>query len=181
MGKTTHSAAGRARAAMALVATAGLAFLTSCGYHLVGSGKGAFPEVKTLRVPPFENNTGKIELGQRITEQVVEELARRGGYRITSAPGADATLQGKILEYRRTPVAFDAEGRANRYEVAVQVQVTLVTGAGDTLYTSQDYLFRETYDRVEDPSRFFDQEILAYDVIAEDLARTLVSNILDAY
>jgi hypothetical protein len=65
--------------------------------------------------------------------------------------------------------------------VAVTAQVSLVDRNGKLLYQDPNYTFRSEYQISTQPSAFFDQESPALDRLSGDFARTLVSNILEAY
>lgn len=160
-----------------------LGLLVGCGYQL--SGKNTFlPErIKVIFVAPFENRTTRPEIEQRVTEAVAKELSKRGGYRvIASAEGADAILQGAITEYRRNPVAFNAQGRAVRIETVVTLQASLRDlGSSELLWSQGSLVFRQQYDVSEAEATYFDQESTALSEIAQGVASTLVSSIFEGF
>ena len=94
-----------------------------------------------MRVPPFESTTGKVELGQGSRSRWWKNC-RGAACQVTSTPEADATLRGKILNIgaRQWP----RRGPRQPLRSGVTVQVTLVNKDQETLYTSQDFVFRET-------------------------------------
>ena len=163
-----------------------LVIASGCGYALQGSGPGVLPEsVQSIAIRPFENNTQRPEIEQRVTEEVARQFARRKRYKIVSDPGtADAVLDGAIQTFRTIPVQFSQAGRAVRVETTVTLQATVRETATDQVLWSQSNLtFREQYDVPEDPAGegFFDQETLALDDIAEGAAGTLVTSILEGF
>jgi outer membrane lipopolysaccharide assembly protein LptE/RlpB len=163
--------------------------LASCGYHLVGRG-GALPEgVKSVGVPMFENQTRKAEVEQRFTEQMVEELSTRSDVRILSgAEGADALLRGVITGYETSPVVLTSEGRASRYEVTVTASVRLEDlRESRMLWANDQFVFRRQYEVESDllpgagSDVFFDQEIVAIEVVAREFADSVVTAILEGF
>jgi hypothetical protein len=52
-----------------LLAVAALIAMGGCGYRLAGHNQLLPPSVKIIAVPPFENQTRRPEIEQRITEQ----------------------------------------------------------------------------------------------------------------
>ena len=156
---------------------------TGCGYRLAGRNQLLPPSVKTIAIPPFENQTKRPEIDQRITEQVTATFIERGGYRTTAREtGADAILIGLVTGYDVTPVTVGSEGRATRYEVVITASVELASlPAREVLFRSSHFVFKKQYN-VEDPSlTFFNQEIVAIDEIAKDFAESVVSSILEGF
>lgn len=156
---------------------------SACGYQLAGRGTGAIPEhIKVIALAPFENRTSRPEIEQRVTEQVANELVKRGRYRVvTSQDGADALLVGAVNEYRTTPVQFTAEGRATRVEAVVSMEATFRDLTTDEVLWSQSgLLFREQYD-VPGSGEFTEQETVALDEIAQGAAEALVASIFEGF
>ncbi|HEX6158653.1 MAG TPA: hypothetical protein VF111_00710, partial [Thermoanaerobaculia bacterium] len=61
------------------------ASLSGCGYALVGRSNNLLdPSVKTIEVPAFVNRTTRVELEQRVTQEVAEELVSRGRLRLVT-------------------------------------------------------------------------------------------------
>lgn len=175
------NARGR-RTAVVLLATLAL---PACGYALVGrgAGPGVIPdEVRTVAVLPFENRTTRPEIDQRITEEVAREFAKRSRRRVVADPdGADAVMDGAVVQFRTQPVEFNSAGRATRVETVVMLAATLRETASDRVLWSQSRLmFREQYD-VADDRDIFAEETLALDVVARGAASTLVTSIVEGF
>ena len=171
-----------ARAAV-LLAVAVPLIAAACGYRLAGRNQLLPPSVKVIAIPPFENQTRRPEIEQRITEKVTETFIRRGGYRATaSETGADALLKGEVTGYDITPVSVGAEGRATRYEVVITASVELrKVPEGEVLFRSSHFVFKKQYDVSGSGLTFFDQEITAITEIAQDFAESVVTSILEGF
>ena len=61
------------------------------------------------------------------------------------------------------------------------MRVVLTARDGRVLYENQNYTFREQYQVSRELSSFFEEESPAVDRLSRDLARTLVSNVLEAF
>jgi len=172
---------GRAAAFAFALAAALLAGLANCGYHLQGTG-GALPStVKTVAVLPFGRQVPVLQLDQRVTEAVTRELAQRARVKVQSTKdGADAILSGTITAYSVAPLSYDASGRANRYQVSMTAKVQLTDRDGKVIFQSPGYRFSEVYERNSDPATYISQELVAYSAVANDFARALVANIMEA-
>jgi TolB-like protein len=170
----------RRATAILLLVLAGLT--QGCGYRLSGMPVGRIGEIKVIAVLPFENRTNRPEIEQRVTEEVAEELTRRGRYRVVTDPSAaDAVLEGAVTSYRTTPVQFTDAGRATRVEAVVTIQATLRESLRDEVLWSQSGLiFKEQYE-VPETTEFFDKESVALDDIAEGAAGVLITSILEGF
>lgn len=157
--------------------------LVACGYHLIGKGSSVLPEhVRVIVIVPFANRTSRPEIEQRVTEELANEMSKRGRYSVvTDRSAADAMLDGAITAYRTVPVQFSAAGRATRVEAIVTIQATLRDLSDDAVLWSQSGLvFREQFD-VSEGTQFFDQETIALDSIAQGAASALVTSILEGF
>lgn len=76
----------------------GVWWLPGCGY-MVGNAYG--PEVRTVEVPIFQNDTFRRGLEYQLTEAIQKEIQTRTPYRLVSGPGADTRLTGRIVGARK--------------------------------------------------------------------------------
>lgn len=77
-----------------LVATIALLGLPGCGY-MVGNAYG--PEVRTVDVPIFKNDTFRRGIEYQLTEAVQKEIQTRTPFKLARGPGADTRLTGRIV------------------------------------------------------------------------------------
>jgi hypothetical protein len=173
------------RHALALLLVAGLALLApACGYHVVGKGSNLPAHVKTIGVAAFQNNTTRPELGQRVTEQIIEELVGRGKYQVTSdTRGVDAVLRGTITSWNSKSLQIGEEdSSAEKVNVTLHASVTFEDRVQRRVtWQADDYTFSAEYDVIGDPDAYFDTELGAVDDVADDFARAVVSAILTGF
>jgi hypothetical protein len=114
---------------------------------------------------------------------VVQEFATRTKYRITpDASASDAVLHGTVLSTHTTPLTYDTQtGRASSVLVIVSMSVSLNDRQGRVLYQNPVYTFREQYQVSQELSSFFEEDSPALQRLSHEFARTLVSNILEAF
>jgi outer membrane lipopolysaccharide assembly protein LptE/RlpB len=168
--------------AAALVAA--ICFLgTGCGYHTAGHANLLPSDLRTIAVPAFVNQTQTYKIEQMLTGAVVQEFATRTHYRIvTASDSADATLHGTVLSTYTTPLTYDSKtGRAASILVIVSMNVSLADRQGRVLYQNPSYTFREQYEVSQELSSFFEEDSPAFQRLSREFARTLVSNILEAF
>ena len=74
-----------------LAAAVASAFQSGCGY-MVGNGFG--PEIRTVSVPLFQNNTYRRNIEYQLTEAVQKEIQNRTPFRLA---GGDAQDQKRVM------------------------------------------------------------------------------------
>jgi hypothetical protein len=156
----------------------------ACGYHTVGQGSRLPADVHTVAIPTFENKTTAYHVEQLLTEAVVREFLARTQYRVVSLNDghADAVLRGTVLITRVDPVTYDsATGRSTSGMVSLTMKITLADKNGKILYDNPNYSFHEPYQISREPSSFFQEETPALRRLVAELARNLVSNVLETY
>jgi outer membrane lipopolysaccharide assembly protein LptE/RlpB len=172
-----------ALAALVSAIFAGCSLLAGCGYHVAGRASRLPQNVHVLAVPVFINQTQTYRIEQLLTHDVVREFLGRTRYRVISTTAeSDATLKGTVLSAQASPLTYDAQsGRISSAVVTVTMKVTLTDKAGRVLFENQNYRFREQYQVSREVTSFFEEETPALQRMSQDFARTLVSDILEAF
>lgn len=160
-----------------------LLFTTGCGYHAAGKANLLPSDLRTLAVPAFVNQTQTYKVEQMLTAAVVQEFSTRTNYRVVTQPdSADAVLRGTVLATSTTPLTYDSKtGRAASVLVIVSMSVSLADKQGKMLYQNPSYVFREQYQVSQELSSFFEEDSPAFERLSREFARTLVSNVLEAF
>ncbi len=163
-------------------------FSSGCGYALAGRGSFLPAYIRTVAVPQLENRTTFLQVEQILTEKVRNEFIGRGKYQVTTEPvGADAVLSGTITGIGVQPVGFTDLQLASRYLFTLTMSVKFTDARTNEVLWSNDALtFREEYDLgtsagALEGATFLDQERTSFDRISTDLARTVVTAILEAF
>ena len=156
---------------------------TGCGYHTAGKANLLPSDLRTISVPAFVNQTQTYKIEQMLTAAVVQEFSTRTTYRIITQPdSADAVLRGTVLTTSATPLTYDSKtGRAASVLVIVSMSVSLKDSQGKVLYQNPSYVFREQYQVSQELSSFFEEDSPAFQRLSREFARTLVSNVLEAF
>jgi hypothetical protein len=169
------------RAALAMAA---LAFSASCGYHISGHADALPTTVKTSAVPAFTNATTRYKLTDRMPEAIAREFITRTRYRVVPREDqADAILRGAVLNYLVAPTIFDqTTGRAATVELHVTLQINLVERTtGKVLFSRPSFEVRERYQISTDPARYFEESDPALARASQQVARQVVSAILENF
>jgi outer membrane lipopolysaccharide assembly protein LptE/RlpB len=161
-----------------------ISLLSSCGYHTATKGGSQIPNLNTLAVPAFANQTTTYKVEQTLTSAVVKELLKRTNYKLVYREdgSADATLRGTVTGAAAYPQTYDPQtSRASSMIVAVNMKVTLVARDGRVLYDNPNYSFRDQYQISREINSFFEEETPALERLSRDFARSLVSDMLEAF
>jgi len=163
---------------------------SGCGYALAGRGSFLPDYISVVGIPTFENRSSFSQVEQVLTDKVRTEFIGRGKYRvIPDSPGSDAVLTGEILSISVQPVGFNEQQLASRYlfiwtiKVAfTDAQTQMVLWSNDALTVRGEYeLSQRGSDTTNLGSTFVDQERTSADRIATDVARSVVTSILEAF
>jgi hypothetical protein len=179
----------RRLSALALVVVAIMAS-SGCGYALAGRGSFLPADIRVVGIPLLENRTPIQRIDQTITEKVRTEFIGRGKYEIVPGTGGvHAVLSGAILSFVSQPVGLDQQlASASRYRFTVTMRVQFTDSrSGEVLWSNETLTFSEEYDvRTRGGTQLegavlIEQEGPAVDRLATDLARAVVSAILEAF
>jgi hypothetical protein len=159
--------------------------LGSCGYHLAGQANLVPKTVHTIALPPFGNSTVRYKLSDLLPEAISRELISRTRYQIVNDPTqADAVLRGTVINYGAYPSLFDqATGRTSGIQINLRLDVSLVERAtGKVIYARPTFDVHERYEvSATNNYQYFDESGAALERLSKDVARDLVTSILDNF
>lgn len=112
-----------------LLTSAFLLLFSSCKVNYSFSGASVSPDVKTVSIQYFKNNStlGPPMLSQQVTEALKNIFTSQTNLGLVSRDG-DLNFEGEIISYLTTPVALQANDQAalNRLTITVNVRFTNV-------------------------------------------------------
>jgi RNase P/RNase MRP subunit p29 len=140
--------------------------------------------VHTIAVQPFANRTIRYKLAQELPADITREFISRTHYKIVTDPNsADAVLAGAVINYISYPIVTDqATGRATTMQVIAYLRVTLTERTtGKVLFSRPNLEAREQYQISEDPQAYFDESGVGMQRLGRDVARSVVTAILENF
>jgi outer membrane lipopolysaccharide assembly protein LptE/RlpB len=171
----------KARIALAAMCLA----LSSCGYHVAGKADLVPKDVHTIAIPPFANATVKYKLTDQLPEAISREFITRTRYKPVIDPAqADAVLHGTVVNYVAFPTVIDqATGRTSGLQVNVTLNVSLVDrSTGKTIYAQPNMQVHQRYElSITNNPQYFDESGAGLQRLSRDVARDLVSSILENF
>lgn len=82
--------------------------VAACNYTFSGGG-GLPPNIKTVYVPPVENETPIFDLTEALTQGLLDAARGRLGVQLASEQNADAVIEATIVNYRDSAINFEAQ------------------------------------------------------------------------
>lgn len=163
-----------------------LAALTTgaCGYHVAGKADTVPKTVRTIYVPAWANNTQKYRLTDKLPQDISREFVARTRYQIVNrAEDADAVLTGSVANYQIFPIVFDpATARASAVQFVVTLNATLTERTtGKVIFSRPGFTFNQRYEISTKQEVYFDESDPAIDRVSREVARSLVSAILEGF
>ncbi len=158
--------------------------LTGCGYHVGGHGDMLPKTLRSIAIPAFGNNTTRYKLTESLPGAIGREFLARTRYRIEADPReADAVLYGVVKNIYSAPTIFDQKtGRASGIEVTVSMEIKLVQReSGKVLYERTNLEHRGRYEVATDQTQYFDESPGALNRISQEVARQVVSSVLEVF
>ncbi len=160
-----------------------------CGYALAGRGSFLPAEIRIVGIPQLENESTFFNVEQVLSEKLRTEFIGRGKFRVVpEAIGADAVLTGTVTSISVQPVAFTDQQLASRYLFVMTMKVEFTESTTSRVLWSNDSLvYRETYELAVqgansvEGATFLDQQRASFDRIASDVARSVVTAIVEAF
>jgi curli biogenesis system outer membrane secretion channel CsgG len=173
---------------LVLVLLAALA-TPGCGYALAGRGAFIPAYINVVGIPQLVNATAFFELEQILTQKIRTEFIGRGRYTVVNDPeGADAVVTGTVTAVYVQPVGFTEQQLASRYQFTLTMNVQFTdTRTSQILWSNSALTFREEYELSTrsnvalEGATFLSQERSSFDRIADDVARTVVTAIVEAF
>jgi hypothetical protein len=155
-----------------------------CGYHVAGHTDLLPASIHTICVPAFSNLTVKYRLTDHLPEAIAREFISRTRYRIVAEPEqADAVLSGAVINYLSFPTVFDpATGRASTVQFQVTMNIKLTERAtGKVLYSAPNMVMKNQYEISTTTRDYFEESDTALDRMSREVARGVVSGILEHF
>lgn len=138
----------------------------------------------SIAVMPFFNVSTQYKIADSLSKAVTRELISRTRYQINAdAEHADAVLTGSVNNFVSYATTFDpVTGRASGVQAVLQMQVTLrERTTGKVLFTRPSMEVHERYEISVDPKAYFDESSTAVDRLSRDVARSVVSAVLENF
>lgn len=161
-----------------------LIVLSSCGYHVAGKADLVPKSIQTIAIPAFATGTSRYKLVDILPQAIGTEFLTRTRFKVVNDPTqADAVLQGNVMAAYANPNVNDPNtGVSISVRVTVVLAVKLVErNTGKVLYSRTNWVMHQDYAAAPDPHQLFDESGPAFDRLSRDVARDLVSAVVENF
>lgn len=162
-----------------ILALFAVAISSGCaGYRL---GSMLPPDIKTVYVPSFKNETSEPLIETECHRAVIEELQRDGSLKIADEETADAILRVRIRDYRLEPVVFDPQNRSNvrQYRIKLTASMMMTRRETDQVIVERPAVRGEGVFNVT--GDLSSSKLLGLPAASADLARNIVQQMVEAW
>ena len=164
---------GRRRTLGIVAVLATVQALGGCGYSLRASLPG---NIKTVHIPVLENRTQEPGIEDFSTQALTQALVTSGMARIApSAEQADAVLEGQIVEYSLTSLAFNQSANVTQYRLQIALALTLRDRTKNVIWKQERIGERADFPVTGQVTTTLAREQDAVKRAAVDVARAIVS------
>jgi hypothetical protein len=158
--------------------------IVSCGYHTGGKADLVPKTVQTIAVPAFTSLSTRYMLTDILPREIGREFMARTRFHIVYDPNtADAILHGTVTGVGIYPTVSDpTTSKSTSIRISVSLAATLVERTtGRVLYSRSNWSLHEDYATAVDPHQFFDESGPALDRLSRDVARDIVSAVVENF
>jgi hypothetical protein len=138
----------------ALARALALTLLGACNYGFAGGGLP--PNIKTIAVVPFDNDTPSATLQKEVTDLLTQQIEQRLGLRPASETHADAVVHGRITRYDvGIPAAYSASPNSSsaQRELRITVDVEILDQvSGRVIWSRKGLVGSGTYSQSDEAS-----------------------------
>jgi hypothetical protein len=158
--------------------------LLSCGYHVGGKADLVPKGVQTIAIPAFTSLTTEYQLGDQLANAIGHEFIERTRFQVVKdASQADAVLTGDISRVIRGPSLSDpTTGKITSVQIVVIMSINMTERSTKKVLFSRPALaVRENYEFATDPHQLFDESGPAFVRLSQNLARDIVSSVVENF
>lgn len=144
--------------------------LNCCGYSTHALLRSDLQRVAVL---PAENSTSQPGIGDEMTELLAAAFERDRRLRVTALEGADLSVNVRLTNYTRMPVAYSGEEMVTAYDISISATVVGEDRTRNEEHYSGTLSARATYEPDSESEESAATRGLT--ILAEDIVRAIVT------
>lgn len=156
--------------------------LAACGYNFRGKQNNLPPDVRTVAIPVFDNQTGELRIERVFTDETIFQFTRSQMLRVVSEGQSDVVLRGTIKKVETEDISLTRGSTSLQRRITITVAAQLVRrNNGDILWENRDLAKNRTFNIVGtiQASEQFKQVAIAE--LAKELAQTLHDGVFENF
>ena len=115
-----------------------MVLIAGCGYRMVGKETHVPPDLKSIAIPTFRNQTLEPGIEVQLTQGFLKEFIQDRRVKVVSRSEADSILEGVIKSFNIYSVSYDRSGLVLEYQTDVVIDLTLKKRTGEILWTQKN-------------------------------------------
>jgi len=119
-----------------ILITCAVLVFAGCWYSF---SEKAYPNIKTIGVIPFENETAEYEIASQATDLLTQKLLSSSSYELSSANEADGIVSGRIILYERKVNTYDQSENPIDYVVRIRARIIFAERAVSKTLWENDF------------------------------------------
>ena len=165
----------KAAAAFLAAGVLGAALCGCAGYRL---GTTLPPDIRTIYVPTFVNDSGEPQVEIDATRAAIDELQRDGTLKVRGETSADVKLVVRLTNFRLEPLRYDTNQAktANEYRLRLTGHLVLTRRANGEKVVDRWVSGETTFEPGGDLAG---AKVAAIPAAAEDLAHDIVESVVE--
>ena len=156
--------------------------LAACGYNFRGKQNNLPPDVRTIAIPVFENQTVELRIERIFTDEVLFQFTRSQMLRVVSEGQADAVLKGVIKRVETEDVALTRGQSSQQRRLTITVGAELLRRSdGKVLWENRALEKNRTFNvvgTIQATDQFKQQAITE---LARDMAQSLHDGVFENF
>ena len=156
-------------------------FFSGCGYHLVGTGSGLPPHIKTIHIPVFKNTSSQPEIHRQLTSFVLQSFISDGRLKIVKKDEADLIVEATLSYYNLRNVAFSSQDLVSDIIIELHIDLKVTDQVKNNIFMEKELKQQWDYKSTPDLADTETARLEALDQGYIDFGNRLVSLIIDQF
>ena len=158
------------------------ALFLSCGYHFAGRGGSFPPDIKSIRILLFANETHEVGIENIFTNALINEFVTDKRVQIVTGGDADATIEGTIKSFKLGSISYQRDDIVQEYRATVILEVTLKrNNNGEVIWKDRNLQEAEEYRVAPSVAVAETNKRAAIVKIAEEVSEKIHDRILEGF
>ncbi len=111
---------------------------SGCGYKMVGKETHIPPDITSIAIPTFSNQTYEPGIEVPFTQGFLREFIQDRRIRVVNREEADSILEGVIKSFNIYSTSYDRSGIAMEYQTYVVIDLKLRKRTGEIIWIERD-------------------------------------------
>jgi hypothetical protein len=155
---------------------------TGCGYRFGGERFGPSPDIRSIAIPTFINETYEAGIETTVTNALLRELIKDRRVRVVGEGEADAIMEGTVKSFTISSVAYDPTGVVLEYRTWVTLDVLLRRNKeGEVLWSKRGLMESDVYRVSSDVLLTEAEKERTIQKIAGELARRIRRRLFEGF